>query len=109
MHQSFSGVPLTYLDNAATTQKPRSVLSAVDAFYSQDNANVHRGVHQLSQRATKAYEDSRSTLAEWIGAKSEGEVVFTKGCTEALNLVAATWKPRCHGWVNGRSTVSASA
>lgn len=97
LHQSFSGVPLTYLDNAATTQKPRSVLSAVDAFYSQDNANVHRGVHQLSQRATNAYEAARQTVARWIGARTEGEVVFTKGCTEAINLVAATWKPSAPG------------
>jgi cysteine desulfurase/selenocysteine lyase len=93
LHQSFSGVPLTYLDNAATTQKPRSVLSAVDAFYSHDNANVHRGDHQLSLRATTAYEDARSTVARWIGARAASEIVFTKGCTEAINLIAATWKP----------------
>jgi cysteine desulfurase/selenocysteine lyase len=91
LHQSVSGVPLTYLDNAATTQKPQSVIDSVDEFYEQDNANVHRGVHQLSQRATKAYEDARAALANWIGAASDAEVVFTKGCTEGLNLVAASW------------------
>jgi cysteine desulfurase/selenocysteine lyase len=91
LHQSVGGAPLTYLDNAATTQRPTSVIEAVSAFYSQDNANVHRGVHQLSQRATKLYEDARADLARWINARSEGEVVFTSGCTEALNLVAASW------------------
>ncbi len=90
LHQTIAGSPLVYLDNAATTQRPRSVLAAVEAFYSQDNANVHRGVHQLSQRATKAYEEARATLARWIGAHPS-EVVFTKGCTEALNLVAFSW------------------
>ena len=90
LHQDVSGVPLTYLDNAATTQRPVCVLRAVEAFYSQDNANVHRGVHQLSQRATRAYEDARKSVADWIGA-SEREVVFTKGCTESLNLVASSW------------------
>jgi cysteine desulfurase/selenocysteine lyase len=91
LHQSVSGIPLTYLDNAATTQKPQCVIDSVDEFYEHDNANVHRGVHQLSQRATKAYEDSRASVARWINAASEAEVVFTKGCTEGLNLVAASW------------------
>ena len=91
LHQDVAGVPLTYLDNAATTQRPQRVIDAVVAFYSQDNANVHRGVHQLSQRATKLYEDARATLARWIGAASRDEVVFASGCTEALNLVASSW------------------
>lgn len=91
LHQSVSGVPLTYLDNAATTQKPQCVIDSADDFYTHDNANVHRGVHQLSQRATKAYEDARATVARWISAASDSEVVFTKGCTEGLNLVASSW------------------
>ncbi|MEX2244889.1 MAG: SufS family cysteine desulfurase [Fimbriimonadaceae bacterium] len=90
LHQSVAGSPLTYLDNSATTQRPQSVLDAVNAFYSHDNANVHRGDHQLSQRATEAYENARKTLAAWLNATPQ-EVVFTKGCTEALNLVAASW------------------
>lgn len=91
LSQTFGGVPLAYLDNAATTQRPQRVIDAVSAFYSQDNANVHRGVHQLSLRASKAFEDARATLAKWINATSENEVAFTAGCTEALNLVAFSW------------------
>lgn len=90
LHQNVSGAPLAYLDNAATTQRPKAVLKAIEDFYSKDNANVHRGVHLLSQRATKVYEGARSVVAGWIGA-DPSELVFTKGCTESLNLVAASW------------------
>lgn len=91
LDQTVSGRPLAYLDNAATTQRPLSVLRAMDEFYRHDNANVHRGVHLLSQRATEAYESSRKVVAQWINAPQKESVIFTKGCTEALNLVATSW------------------
>jgi cysteine desulfurase/selenocysteine lyase len=85
------GSPLVYLDNAATSQKPYSVIQAVDAYYREINANVHRGAHELSIRATEAYEESRAVVAEHIGAASADEVIFLRGTTEAINLVAWTW------------------
>lgn len=85
------GKPLVYLDNAASTQKPRAVLDAVTRYYEHDNANVHRGVHTLSERATIAFESARETTARFIGAKSSAEIVFTRGTTEALNLVASSY------------------
>ena len=85
------GQPLVYLDNAATTQKPRAVLDALMAYYTEDNANVHRGVHQLSERATKAYEDARATVQRFINAASPREIVFTRNATEGINLVAQTF------------------
>jgi cysteine desulfurase/selenocysteine lyase len=85
------GKPLIYFDNAATTQKPVQVLKAVDDYYQQINSNVHRGVHLLSQQATAAYEEARKTVASYINAPSSDEVIFTKGTTEAINLVAATY------------------
>ncbi len=91
LDQSVNGHPLSYLDSAATTQKPRSVLQAVEHFYEHDNANVHRGVHELSQRATEDFEESRRKIQRFVGAKSEQEILFTKGCTEAVNLVAQSW------------------
>jgi cysteine desulfurase / selenocysteine lyase len=83
--------PLVYLDNAATTQKPRQVIDAVSRFYENDNANIHRGVHALSQAATEQYEASRVKVQEFLGAEHKEEIVFVRGCTEAINLVAATW------------------
>ena len=83
--------PLVYLDNAATTQKPRAVLDAVSAYYSHDNANVHRGVHLLSERATQAFEDARATLQRFINAAAPHELVFTRNATEGINLVAQTF------------------
>ena len=91
LNQVVNGKPLTYLDNAATSQKPRSVLEALSRYYQEDNANVHRGIHELSRRATLAYEGARSRMAEWIGASEASEVVWTRGTTEAINLVAASW------------------
>ena len=91
LHQEVNGKPLAYLDNAATTQKPVAVLEALEKFYHEDNANVHRGIHELSRRATLAYEDARTTVAEWIGAGSREELVWTSGTTEAINLVASSW------------------
>ena len=90
------GKPLVYLDNANTTQKPRQVLDALDHYYRHDNANIHRATHLLSERATAAYEGTRATVASFINAPDKREVVFTKGCTEGINLVAQTW---------GRSTL----
>ncbi len=83
-----NGRPLVYLDNAATTQKPKVVIEALDRFYRETNSNVHRGVHTLSQEATVAYEAARKTVARFLNASSEREIVFTRGTTEAINLVA---------------------
>jgi cysteine desulfurase/selenocysteine lyase len=91
LSQMVNGKPLTYLDNAATAQKPRSVLDAVERYYREDNANVHRGIHELSRRATLAFERARNRVAEWLGASQATEVVWTLGTTESINLVASTW------------------
>jgi len=85
------GKPLAYLDNAATAQKPQAVIDAVTEYYTHMNANVHRGVHQLSERATAAYEGAREKLARFVNAASPREVVFTRGTTEAINLVAQSF------------------
>jgi cysteine desulfurase/selenocysteine lyase len=85
------GRPLAYLDNAATSQKPRVVLRALQHYYEKDNANVHRGLHELSRRATEGYEASRARLATWLGASSPSEVIWTRGTTESINLVASSW------------------
>ena len=89
--QTVHGKPLVYLDNAATTQKPRTVLDALMAYYREDNANVHRGVHLLSERATQAFEDARITVQRFINAASAHEIVFTRNATEGINLVAQTF------------------
>ncbi len=89
--QRVHGNRLAYLDNAATTQKPRSVIESMTHYYEHDNANVHRGVHLLSQRATDAFDAARVKLAQFIGAQNPNSVLWTKGCTEAINLVAQTW------------------
>jgi cysteine desulfurase / selenocysteine lyase len=91
LSRSVRGKPLIYFDNAATTQKPLHVIEAQGRVYREQNANVHRGVHFLSQEATDAYEKSRRKIARHLGIKDEGEVIFTRGTTEAINLVAATW------------------
>ncbi|ADV00155.1 aminotransferase class V-fold PLP-dependent enzyme [Alicycliphilus denitrificans] len=88
LHQKIHGHPLAYLDNAATTQTPLAVQQAVQRFEQHDRANIHRGVHSLSQRATDAFEAARATLKRFVGAGAEHELVFTSGTTEALNLVA---------------------
>src|SRR5262249_40884037 len=82
---------LVYLDNAATSQKPRAVLEALRHYYERDNANVHRGIHELSNRATAAYEAARARAAKFINAQSADEIVFTRGTTEGINLVAHSW------------------
>ena len=89
--QEVGGHPLVYLDNAATSQKPQYVLDALAAYYEHDNANVHRGIHELSRRATVAFEDARVKLAKFLGAADSAELVWTRGTTEAINLVAASW------------------
>jgi len=85
------GHPLIYFDSAATSQKPRAVIDALRHYYEHENANVHRGLHLLSSRATEAYEESRQRVAEYIGAASADEIVFTRGTTESINLVAQAW------------------
>ena len=95
LHQKVYGKPLIYLDNAATTQKPKVVIEALDRFYKFDCSNVHRAVHALSDRATKAYEAARTTVKEFINARSEREVIFVRGATEAINLVMNSFcRPR---------------
>lgn len=91
LHQEVNGKYLAYLDNAATTQKPKTVLEVVDKYYREDNANVHRGIHELSRRATLAYEGARERVADWLGAAEPAEVIWTRGTTEAINLVASAW------------------
>jgi cysteine desulfurase/selenocysteine lyase len=85
------GRPLVYLDNAATSQKPRQVIDAISRFYTSENANIHRGLHYLSERATSAYDAAREKVARFLGAGSPSEIVFTRGTTEAINLVAQSW------------------
>jgi cysteine desulfurase / selenocysteine lyase len=91
LNQQVHGKPLIYFDNAATSQKPRSVIDALVHYYERDNANVHRGIHELSNRATNAYEAARTRVAKFINAKSSDEIVFTRGTTEGINLVTSSW------------------
>ena len=91
LHQEVHGKPLVYFDNAATSQKPKAVLDALQHYYEFDNANVHRGVHTLSARATTAYEAARDKLAAFVNAESRNEIVFTRNASEAINLVAYSW------------------
>src|SRR5207253_1444369 len=88
------GHPLIYFDSAATSQKPRAVLDALRYYYEHENANVHRGLHELSTRATEAYERSRKSIASYLGASSADEIIFTRGTTESINLVAQAWGGR---------------
>ena len=92
---SVYGKPLVYLDNAATTQKPRSVVDAIANEYYNVNANVHRGVHFLSQKATELHEQARETVRAFIHARSTSEIVFTRGTTESINLVATCFSQAC--------------
>jgi len=91
LHQKIHGRPLIYFDNAATTQKPRPVIDALRSYYEHDNANVHRGIHELSNRATAAFEAARARAARFINARGPDEIVFTRGTTEGINLVARAW------------------
>jgi cysteine desulfurase / selenocysteine lyase len=95
LQQSVHGKPLVYLDNAATTQKPRSVIEALRHYYERDNSNVHRGVHALSERATAAYEGARDRVRAFLNAAQREEIIFTRGTTESINLVAQSFlRPR---------------
>jgi len=98
LRRAVNGKPLVYLDNAATSQKPESVISALKDYYEQYNANIHRGIHTLSEEATDAYETVREKVANFIGAQDSGSIVFTRNATEAINLVAQSW---------GRTNISA--
>ncbi|MEB3121269.1 MAG: SufS family cysteine desulfurase [Snowella sp.] len=91
LDQEVNGNPLIYLDNAATSQKPLAVLNSLLNYYQKDNANVHRGAHTLSTRATEAYEGARDKVAQFINARSRQEIVYTRNATEAINLVAYSW------------------
>jgi cysteine desulfurase / selenocysteine lyase len=91
LEQTVHGQPLLYFDNAATTQKPRPVLEALQHYYEHDNANVHRGIHELSNRATAAFEAARARAAQFIHARRPEEIIFTRGTTEGINLVAHAW------------------
>ena len=89
--QSVHGHPLVYLDSAATSQKPTLVIETIDAFYREYNANVHRGIYEIGERATAAYEAARASVARFIGVANPNEIVFTRNATEAINLVAYSW------------------
>src|SRR4029077_159764 len=91
LRERVNGHPLIYFDNAASSQKPRAVLDVVRKYYEHENANVHRGLHTLSARATEHYEKSRQRVADFIGANNADEIVFTRGTTESINLVAQAW------------------
>ena len=91
LDQQINGHPLVYLDNAATTQKPECVIEAISNYYRRDNANVHRGVHTLSDRATHAFEQARQTVAGFLASPRVEQVIWTSGTTAAINLVAHSW------------------
>lgn len=91
LHQQVNGQPLVYLDNAATTQKPESVIQAISDYYRFDNSNVHRGAHALADRATTSFEGARKKLAAFINAEDSAQIIWTRGTTEGINLVAASW------------------
>ncbi|MBX7554051.1 cysteine desulfurase [Streptomyces sp. tea 10] len=91
LHRTVNGHPLVWLDNGATTQKPRQVIEALTAFYAAANSNIHRGAHTMAREATEMYEAGRATVARFLGAPSPESIVFTRGTTEAINLVAQSW------------------
>src|ERR1700722_8458877 len=91
LNRKIHGKPLIYFDNAATTQKPKIVIDAIRDYYQSENANIHRGVHTLSQEATTAYELARQKIARFINAPDPRQIIFTRGTTESINLVAATY------------------
>ncbi|MFM8469762.1 MAG: aminotransferase class V-fold PLP-dependent enzyme, partial [Limisphaerales bacterium] len=91
LDQTVHGHPLVYFDNAATSQKPRAVINALVRYYERDNANVHRGIHELSNRATAAFEAARERTRKFLNARSTEEIIFTRGTTEGINLIANAW------------------
>jgi len=97
LNQTINGKPLVYLDNAATSQKPQSVIDTLVSYYSTENANVHRGVHTLSQRATDDYEEARDKVKRFINAEKDDEIIFVRGTTEGINLISQTYGRSCIG------------
>ena len=95
LKQKVHGKPLVYLDNAATSQKPLAVIDAIRKFYEVDCANIHRGVHELSQRSTVAYEQTRAKVKQFLNARTKNELIFVRGTTEGINLVASSWGRKC--------------
>ena len=91
LNQEINGKPLVYLDNGATTQKPNAVIDAISDYYRNDNSNVHRGAHTLSDRSTFAFEGARETVRQFLNASSTEEIIWTKGTTEGVNLIAFSW------------------
>ena len=91
LNRKIHGKPLVYLDNAATTQKPLAVIEAIHHYYLNENSNIHRGVHTLSEQATLAYEGAREKIRAFIGAKETSEIIFVRGATEGINLIAQTY------------------
>ena len=91
LQRQVNGFPLAYLDNAATTQKPQTVIDALTKYYTTYNSNIHRGVHTLAEEATTAFEQTRTAVQQFINAREEEEIIFTKGTSESINLVAATY------------------
>src|SRR3989338_2717048 len=91
LNRKINGHPLVYLDNAATSQKPKQVIEAIADYYRSHNANVHRGIHTLSVEATEAYEAARAKIARFVGVKDSAEIIFVRNATEAINLVAYAW------------------
>src|SRR3954471_24882090 len=91
LKQTIHGKPLVYLDSAATAQKPQVVIDAIRKFHEVDCANIHRGVHELSQRSTVAYEQTRTRVKRFLNSKSTDELIFVRGTTEGINLVASSW------------------
>src|SRR5947209_14542001 len=94
LKQTIHGKPLVYLDSAATAQKPRVVVDAIRKFHEVDCANIHRGVHELSQRSTEAYEETRAKVKKFINSRSKSELIFVRGTTEGINLVTSSWGRR---------------
>ncbi|MEM7299291.1 MAG: aminotransferase class V-fold PLP-dependent enzyme, partial [Bacteroidota bacterium] len=91
LNQEVNGKPLIYFDNAASSQTVNSVVNSVIDFYEKDHANIHRGIHTLAERSTKAYEETRDRVHQFINSPEVDEIIFTKGTTESINLVASTW------------------
>ena len=91
LNQQVNGHPLVYLDNAATTQKPQAVIDAISHYYQHDNSNVHRGAHSLADRATAKFEQARQRVAQFLNAPASRQILWTRGTTEGINLVASSW------------------
>src|SRR5579864_3914256 len=91
LKQTIHGKPLVYFDSAATAQKPRAVIEAIRKFHEVDCANIHRGVHELSQRSTAAYEATRGKAKRFLNARNKNEIIFVRGATEGINLVSSSW------------------